>query len=171
MCEPTTIAIGAAIGAATSAATGNDPLVGAVIGGASAGFGGFGADSFSASLGTKIGLSSSSSFAPSLTTAFSNIGASTITQAGVGGFALAGLGAGVASNVLFPKAPEYSTSNYGYSPIQYNAQQNTVTGSGGAQASALLASEIQRVQKNRQGVTNTSALNTQPFQTTGLQLA
>lgn len=104
------------------------------------------------------------------------LGATSITSSLVGGAVLGGVGSaafGAIAPSLFPKQPEYNTQDYGYSPIQYNSQQNTITGSGGAQASALLASEIQRVQRTRRGeeITNTSALNTQPFQTTGLQLA
>jgi len=169
MCEPISIgiAIGAATGAAGAAITGGDPLQGALIGGitggVTGGMGGLGAGSTSASVGSTLGASTSTSFI--------NAVGSSVTQAGALGFGAMSLGGSVAMGMLAPKTPEYNAQSYGYSPIAYNSQQNTVTGSGGAQASALLASEIQRVQRSRQGTTNTSALNTQPFQTTGLQLA
>ena len=172
MCDPATIAIGAGIGAATSAATGQDPLMGAVIGGVTAGYGGLGSGSVSSTIGGNVGLSTSTSFMPSLTTAINpNILASSITQAGVGGFALSGLAAGAATSLMFPQYeyPDYVNPQ----PLQTEAAtaQNKVTGSGGTQASALLASEIKRVKRAR-AKTQTSALNTQTeFPTTGLQLA
>ena len=76
---------------------------------------------------------------------------------------------------LFPE-PEpydfagYTPSDYGYSPIQYNTQHNTITGSGGRQASAVLASEIQRNRNNNDRSPSVSAVN-YGLQNTGLQLA
>ena len=166
MCEPISmgIAIGAATGAAGAAITGGDPLQGALIGGitggATGGMGGFSGGGTLASVGQSLGAT------PGIF--INSFGLNTAALVGFGATSLAG---SVAMGMLAPETPEYDAQSYGYSPIAYNSQQNTVTGSGGAQASALLASEIQRVQRSRQGTTNTSALNTQPFQTTGLQLA
>jgi hypothetical protein len=73
-------------------------------------------------------------------------------------------------NQIAPKPYEYP-SDYGSQQIQQaQTSPHKITGSGGAQASALLASEIQRVKRAR-NKPQMSALNTQAFQTTGLQLA
>lgn len=154
MCDPTGIAIGAAIGAATSAATGQDPLMGAVLGGATGGIspGSVGVQNF---------------LGPTLTGAPL---AATISASGVGMAAGLGLAGGFVMNQIAPKPYEYP-SDYGSQQIQQaQTSPHKITGSGGAQASALLASEIQRVKRTR-AKTQTSALNTQAFQTTGLQLA
>jgi len=166
MCDPTGIAIGAAIGAATSAATGQDPLMGAVVGGA---MGGFMPGSVGVKAGSKAGMSGwiggKASWATK--TYVSGYGKNVV----MGGLAKAtglGLASGAAMTAMFPEYeyPEYTNQQ----PIQAATAQNTITGSGGTQASALLASEIQRVKRTR-AKTQTSALNTQAFQTTGLQLA
>jgi len=77
--------MGAGIGAATSLATGNDPLQGAALGGASGGLGG-----------------TAMSSAPTFTGATSMMQAPTIMNAGAGG-AMGGLGGGIgdmASNAM-----------------------------------------------------------------------
>ena len=158
MCDPTGIAIGAAIGAATSAATGQDPLMGAVLGGATGGF-----------MPGGVGVSPTA-FGPQLSGTFVTGFGSSIALGGVAQAAGIGLLGGALMNKMMPKPYEYP-SDYGSQQIQQaQTSQNKITGSGGAQASALLASEIQRVKRAR-SKPQMSALNTQAFQTTGLQLA
>ena len=174
MCEPTTIAVGMAIGAASSAATGNDPLMGAVMGGVTAGL--MPAPVPVPGMDSVVSTGFMSNLGNTVTQGFfgstfnSAIGMSAAQAVGLG---VSGVATGIASNYLFPKTPEYNAQSYGYSPIAYNSQQNTVTGSGGAQAPALLASEIKRikdVRKRQEGVRSPS-LNIESFDQTGLQLA
>ena len=137
MCDPTGIAIGAAIGAATSAATGGDPLQGAILGGATGGFfpGSVGVTgSTLACTGTKVAI------------------VPTISGAGVATAAGVGLLGGVAQQALLPQQQDYSQyyNQAGFDPISYNTQQSVVTGSGGRQAAAVLASEIKQAKKVRQ---------------------
>tara|TARA_B100000029_G_scaffold137139_1_gene131867 strand:- start:1009 stop:1467 length:459 start_codon:yes stop_codon:yes gene_type:complete len=101
------------------------------------------------------------------------LGAQSVGYASAIGGAVLGTASSFASEALLPKTPEYNAQSYDYSPIAYNSQQNTVTGSGGAQAPALLASEIKRikdVRKRQEGVRSPS-LNIESFDQTGLQLA
>jgi len=166
MCDPSgiglAIAVGAATGAVGAAVTGQDvgrgALMGGVMGGATAGMGGLAGHG-----GT---LFSGVGEAMNLSTA--GILGTNVSAASLGGFAATGLVGSVATGMMFPQYeyPEYTNPQ----PIQAATAQNKVTGSGGTQASALLASEIKRVKRTRDK-TQTSALNTQAFQTTGLQLA
>jgi hypothetical protein len=99
-----------------------------------------------------------------------------VSYAGVGAATGAGLLVGVAKNAFLPQgqeAPAYDQSAYGYSPIAYNSVHNQVTGSGGVQASAVLASEIKKAKSNRkkQESTGDTYVNTESFANTGLQLA
>ena len=148
MCDPTGIAIGAAIGAATSAATGSDPLQGAILGGATGGF-------FPSSVGV-------TPLAPAYQTASTygfNVGSSSllgnfgsfVSYKGLGLATGVGLLGGVAQQALFPQQ-DYSQyyNQAGSNPIAYNTQQSVVTGSGGRQAAAVLASEIKQAKKVRQ---------------------
>ena len=150
MCTPT-IAIGAAIGAATSIATGQDPLMGAVIGGATAGFGGLGAGSMSSQIGGQLGVSTSTSFINAI--------GSSITQAGVAGFTAMGLGSGMLMKAMTPQQQDYNQGLTGmpYTPQAYSSQHAQVTGSGGRQAAAVLASEIKQAKSLRKRQAEASA--------------
>ena len=158
-----TMAVGAAIGATTSAITGNDPLQGAILGGASAGFGGLGAGSTMGKFGTFLGAS------PGFLAGQVGV---VSTQALVG-TTVAGLAGGVAMNMLAPKQQDYSQYYQGaYNPIAYNTQQSQITGSGGRQAPALLAAEIKRAKKRREGQAAQGELGlATSLSNTGLQLA
>ena len=169
MCEPVTltaIAVGASIGAATSAATGGDPLMGALMGGATGAFfpGGVGVTGSV----TTAGFNSATS---SVVTGFG----STIALGGVAQAAGVGLLSGKLLNpILNPKTPDYS----GYTPAsqyaqQFNSQPSTVTGSGGRQASASLAEAIQRSKQRKltQEDVGDLSIDTSAFASTGLQLA
>lgn len=138
MCDPVGIAVGASIGAATSAATGNDPLQGAILGGATGGF-------FPGS----VGVENVFAFAPGAATGIP-IG-TTISLGGVATATGVGLLGGVAQQALFPQQ-DYSQyyNQAGFDPIAFNTQQSVVTGSGGRQAAAVLASEIKQAKKVRQ---------------------
>ena len=130
MCHPVLvgIAIGAAIGATTAAVTGNDPLMGAVIGGAMGGF----------SPGM-VGVVSA-------TSAGAVISASSVAMAA--GVSLAG---NYLMKAMTPETPDYSQFGQGALPYesQYNTQHKQVTGSGGRQAAAVLASEIKQAKSLR----------------------
>lgn len=177
MCDPVTIAYGVAIGAATGAAgaavTGQDvgrgALMGGIMGGVTGGMGGLSPTGTLANVGQAVGATT---------------GKLMITQSGsmmaqhaMVGMAVTGFAGSVAMGTLFPE-PEpydfegYDPSAYGYSPIRYNAQHNTITGSGGRQAASVLASEIQRNRRiQRETPSDVSALSTGGVPMTGLQLA
>jgi len=143
MCEPVTltgIAVGAGIGATTSAITGGDPLQGAILGGAAGGF-------FPGSFGV-----SATAFGPQLASTFVTGFGSSIALGGLGTAAGVGLAGGYTMNTLFPQQQDYSQyyNQAGSNPIAYNTQQSVVTGSGGRQAAAVLASEIKQAKKVRQ---------------------
>ena len=160
MCDPVTltaIAIGAGVGAAGAAATGGDPLMGALMGGASGGFMAGG------SIATNLALATTSS------------GVATGTAVGISAGVLGGAGT-IASSLLMPKAPDYT----GYTPAsyqvqqqQFNSQQIATTGSGGRQASASLAEAISRSKKRKlsQEDVGDLSIDTSAFASTGLQLA
>ena len=144
------IAVGATIGAATSAITGNDPLMGAVLGGATAGL-------FPAPAGAGI-----PGFDPFTSGMMSNVGgyfgASTVYSSALGmsaaqavGMGVTGLAGGMAMNMLTPQQQSYNQNLTGmpYTPQAYNTQHATVTGSGGRQAAAVLASEIKQAKSLR----------------------
>ena len=158
MCDPVTltaIAIGAGVGAAGAAATGGDPLMGALMGGASGGFMAGG------SIATNLALATTSS------------GVATGTAVGISAGVLGGAGT-IASSLLMPKTPDYS----GYTPVsqyaqQYNSQQIATTGSGGRQAAASLAEAVQRSKQRKltQEDVGDLSIDTSSFASTGLQLA
>ena len=142
MCDPVTltgIAIGAAVGATTSAITGQDPLMGALMGGAMGGFfpGSFGV-SATATIGPNIGIST-------------GLGAN-IALGGVASATAMGLAGGMAMNMLTPQQQDYNQNLTGmpYTPQAYSSQHTKVTGSGGRQAAAVLASEIKQAKSLRQ---------------------
>ena len=145
MCTPTIaigIAIGAAVGATTSAITGQDPLMGALMGGVMCGLtAGF-------SPGT-LGMTGVPGLDPIGTTfSIGNVGiaggafGSSVAMSTVGGLAM---------GMLTPKQQDYNLANTGmpYTPQAYSSQHATVTGSGGRQAAAVLASEIKQAKKLR----------------------
>ena len=141
--------------------------MGGIMGGITGGMGGLSPTGTLANVGQAVGATT---------------GKLVVTQAGsmmaqhaMVGMAVTGFAGSVAMGTLFPE-PEpydfagYTPSDYGYSPIQYNTQHNTITGSGGRQASAVLASEIQRNRNNNDRSPSVSAVN-YGLQNTGLQLA
>ena len=142
MCTPTIwagIAIGAAVGAGTSAITGQDPLMGALIGGAAGGFfpGSFGVSRTVAGQGALIG---------GMTAGPVSIAFAPLAQSA--GISLAG---GMAMNMLTPQQQSYNQDFTGmpYTPQAYSSQHTKVTGSGGRQAAAVLASEMKRAKTLR----------------------
>ena len=147
MCPP--IIIGAAIGAATgalgSAITGQDPLQGALMGGLMGGIGGhygmFDAGGMAESLGDTLLKGAGKSVIYKGITGQAAVGAATI-----------GLGGSIGMGMLTPQQRDYTLANTGmpYTPQAYNTQHTKVTGSGGRQAAAVLASEIKQAKKLRQ---------------------
>ena len=82
----------------------------------------------------------------SATTAFT---ASSTALAATGGAIIGAATQSVLGPIFAP--PEFPTYNQaGFNPIAYNTQQSVVTGSGGPQAAAVLASEIKQAKKVRQ---------------------
>ena len=150
MCEPISIgiAIGAATGAVSSAITGGDvlqgALFGAVTGAVTGGMGGLGAGSTASSFGGMLGASTSTSFINAI--------GSSITQAGALGFAAMSLGGGIAMGMLSPQQQDYNynATALPWGPQAYSSQHTKVTGSGGRQAAAVLASENKQAKKLRQ---------------------
>ena len=174
MCDPVTltaVAVGASIGAGTAAATGGDPLMGALMGGATGAFmpGGVGVTAGSTSMSGVIGGATLGS-----TTFVTGLGAN-IALGGVAQAAGVGLLGGKLLNpILNPKTPDYS----GYTPTsqyaqQFNSQQIATTGSGGRQASASLAEAIKRSKQRKltQEDVGDLSIDTSSFASTGLQLA
>ena len=147
MCEPISmgIAIGAAVGAAGAAVTGGDPLMGALMGGVSGGFAGAGVG-IGGSLAQSLGHVGSLGFGVAGPITSTALGVS----AGLVGGAMSTLG-GVAMNLLTPQQQSYNLTNTGlsYTPQAYSSQHSTVTGSGGRQAAAVLASEIKQAKSLR----------------------
>lgn len=165
MCEPVTltaIAVGASIGAATSAATGGDPLMGALMGGATGAFfpGGVGVTGSV----TTAGFNSATS---SVVTGFG----STIALGGVAQAAGVGLLSGKLLNpILNPKTPDYS-SYYPQQQQQYNSSEFEITGSGGTQAAGVLAQQIKKVKARKENQRTQGDLGLTTIQETGLQFA
>ena len=178
MCPPvaTSMAIGAATGALGSAITGGDPLQGAMMGAVTSGIG-YGISPASFGVGTDLAVGKA------FTTQVGSFIGRTFLQplgisGGLGAAALLGsattsLVGGVAMNMLAPKQQDYSQYYQGaYNPIAYNTQQSQITGSGGRQAPALLASEIKRAKKRREGQAAQGELGlATSLSNTGLQIA
>ena len=149
MCDPVTltgIAIGAAVGATTSAITGQDPLMGALMGGA---MGGFFPGSFGITPGSSFGSALVGSAAgPTFVT---GLGAN-IALGGVASATAMGLAGGMAMNMFSPQQQNVNQHLTGmpYAPQAYSSQHTKVTGSGGRQAAAVLASEIKQAKSLRQ---------------------
>ena len=175
MCDPvigTSMAIGAATGALGAAITGGDPLQGALMGGVTGGIGsqflpaapGFFESPFTTGFVSNIG-------SPFASTVFSStFGMSAAQAVGMG---ITGLAGSVATGYLMPKQQDYSQYYQGaYNPIAYNTQQSQITGSGGRQAPALLAAEIKRAKKRREGQAAQGELGlATSLSNTGLQIA
>ena len=70
---------------------------------------------------------------------------------GAAGGAVIGLGTGLLGAALSPQQQAYNYANTGMpdSPQPYNTQHTKVTGSGGRQAAAVLASEMKRAKSLR----------------------
>ena len=101
-----------------------------------------------------------------LSTMATSVGTSLFTAANVGvvtgsltggllgatGGAVIGLGTGVLGAALTPQQQDYNYGNTGipYAPQAYSSQHAKVTGSGGRQAAAVLASEIKQAKSLRQ---------------------
>ena len=147
MCEPISIgiAIGAATGAGGSAVTGGDPLqgalMGAVMGGVTAGMGG---------LAGHGGMLSGVGEAMNLSTA--GVLGTNVSFATLGGYAATSLAGSIGMGMLSPQQQDYNQGFTGmpYTPQAYNTQHTKVTGSGGRQAAAVLASEIKKAKSLRQ---------------------
>ncbi len=177
MCPPVAaIAIGAGVGAVSSAITGGDPLQGAMMGAVTSGIG-YGISPASFGVGTDLAVGKA------FTTQVGSFMGRTFLQplgisgglkaAALLGSATTSLVGGVAMNMLAPKQQDYSQYYQGaYNPIAYNTQQSQITGSGGRQAPALLASEIKRAKKRREGQAAQGELGlATSLSNTGLQIA
>jgi hypothetical protein len=171
MCEPISIgiAIGAATGAIGAAATGQDvfkgALMGGIMGGVTGGMGGLGAGGAASTIGSNLGTQSFFS-------AINTVLPATLSSQALVGFAATSLVGSVAMGMMAPE--EYTAEAWDYSPIAYNSQENQVTGSGGAQASAVLADEIKTAKAKRAKQAQPkqdSYVNTESFANSGLQLA
>ena len=150
MCEPISIgiAIGAATGAIGAAVTGGDPLTGALLGGITGGITGgmggtfgLGPESWGASLFVDTAVNTTMFGLPA-----------GVTAGGMIGMAATGLAGSIGLGMLTPQQQDYNLANTGmpYAPQAYSSQHATVTGSGGRQAAAVLASEIKQAKKLRQ---------------------
>jgi hypothetical protein len=96
-----------------------------------------------------------------------------VSIATMGGYAATSLAGSLAVGYLMPKQQDYSQYYQGaYNPIAYNYQQSQITGSGGRQAPALLAAEIKRAKKRREGQAAQGELGlATSLSNTGLQIA
>ena len=180
MCEPISIgiAIGASMGAVGAAATGQDVLKGAlmggIMGGITGGMGGFAAGGTASTIGTSLGAQGVLQGATQTGAALgAGILGSGVSAAAATGFAAMSLGGSIAMGLMSPQQ-DYNSGDYDYSPIAYNSIENQVTGSGGAQASAVLADEIKRAKAKRVKQAQPkqdSYINTESFANSGLQIA
>jgi len=141
------VAIGAATGAAGAAISGQDPLQGALMGGLMGGVTG-GMGGLAGHGGT---IFQGVGQAMNLSTAGIGLGTN-ISFASLGGFAATSLVGSTALGFLTPQQQDYNQSVTGmpYTPQAYNTQHTKVTGSGGRQAAAVLASEIKQAKSLRQ---------------------
>ena len=149
MCEPISmgIAIGAATGAISSAVTGGNvlegALFGAVTGAVTGGMGGLGGGGTLATIGQSLGAT------PGIFVG-STFGA--LNTAAMVGMAATGLAGGIAMGMMTPEQQNYNLGATGlpYGPQAYSSQHAKVTGSGGRQAAAVLASEMKQAKSLRQ---------------------
>ena len=124
--------------------------LGAVTAGLGFGVTAVGATSLTA--GTTTGLTTtigSSLFSTGVITSGVFAGSS---AAAIAGGALLGGATSTALAMITPQQQDYNYANTGmpYTPQPYNTQHTKVTGSGGRQAAAVLASEIKQAKKLRQ---------------------
>ena len=148
MCEPISIgiAIGATTGAISSAITGGNvlegALMGAVMGGVTGGMGGLGGGGTLAGIGQSLGAT------PGI---FVGSTFGTLNTAAMVGMAATGLGGGILMGMMTPEQQNYNLGATGmpYAPQAYSSQHKQVTGSGGRQAAAVLATEIKQAKKLR----------------------
>ena len=181
MCPPvaTSMAIGAATGALGAAITGGDPLQGAIMGGITGGISGGLSPAMGASAAANpyVGVWGTTG---TMSTIGSTLGVGTAFNTTFGmsaaqavGMGITGLAGSVATGYLMPKQQDYSQYYQGaYNPIAYNTQQSQITGSGGRQAPALLAAEIKRANKRREGQATQGELGlATSLSNTGLQIA
>ena len=155
MCNPILIgvAIGAATGAAGAAITGGDVLQGALMGGVVGGFTGgmsLGTEGFTSS-GFLSDIGSMGGFFSTATTGSAAL-VPGVSMASAVGMGVTGLVGSVGMGMLMPQQQDYNQSVTGmpYTPQAYSSQHTKVTGSGGRQAAAVLASEIKQAKKLRQ---------------------
>jgi hypothetical protein len=142
------IGIGVALGAATGGLTTAATLSAGGITGAVAGT--------SVGLGTALGATT--------------IG----TAGALGGAILGGVGSAVTSSLFAPpEFPTYQAPQQTAQVQQFNSQQIATTGSGGRQATASLAEAIQRSRQRKLSQEDVSdlSIDTSAFASTGLQLA
>ena len=161
-----TIGTGMALGASTSAALGNDPLTGALIGGATAGaFGGIDPGIAQTSPALAGGSVGGKAFADVV------FAGSIATQTLIGG-----VGA-LALDLVTPKAPTFATPAQATGAVaqiqQLNLQPLSVTGSGGPSATRSLAEAIRRTKDRKltQGDVSDLSVDVSSFSPYGLQLA
>ena len=157
MCNPVLVgvAIGAAVGATTAAITGGDPLTGALIGGVTGGItGGISPGSLGFEVAGSTAIVDTAAYGVG-STIFPSL---TASQAAMAGYATMAAGGGLAMGMLTPQQPDYSQFGYGAQPYQaYSSQHKQVTGSGGRQAAAVLASEIKQAKSLRKRQAEASA--------------
>ena len=151
MCHPILVgvAIGAAVGATTSAITGGDPLTGAIIGGITGGItGGLSPGSLGFEVAGSTAIVDTAAYGVG-STIFPSL---TASQAAMAGYATMAAGGGLAMGMLTPQQQDYNRAATAlpWGPQEYNTQHTKVTGSGGRQAAAVLASEIKQAKKLRQ---------------------
>jgi hypothetical protein len=142
--------------------------MGGIMGGVTGGFMPPGVDGVSSGFLSNIGMIGAGTTGAATTIA-AGVGMSTAQMIGMG---VTGLAGSVAMGMMSPQQ-EYNAQAYDYSPIAYNNMENQVTGSGGHQASAVLASEIKRAKAKRAKPKESSgaSINTESFANSGLQLA
>ena len=159
MCEPISIgiAIGAATGAIGAAVTGGDPLMGALMGGITGGItggmGGLDPGGMMGSIGTGLGIPGGQM----LTTPLMGFGH--MSTASLGGFMATSLAGSIGMGMLTPQqqSAHQNLTGMQYTPQAYNTQHTKVTGSGGRQAAAVLASEIKQAKSLRKRQAEASA--------------
>ena len=148
MCNPVLVgvAIGAAVGAVSSAATGQNVLKGALMGGLMGGVTG-GMGGLAGQGGTLF-----QGVGQAMNLSHAGIGIGNISFASLGGFAATSLVGGLAMGMMTPQQQDYNQAYTGmpYTPQAYSSQHAKVTGSGGRQAAAVLASEMKKAKSLRQ---------------------
>ena len=119
--------------------------MGGLMGGVTGGMGGLGAGGLSSGLGSSVGFSTTAGL-------FNSAGLMVASNAAMAGTAMMGLGGSIAMGMLSPQQQDYNQSATAlpWGPQAYSSQHTKVTGSGGRQAAAVLASEIKQAKSLRQ---------------------